>query len=159
MAQAIYAGSFDPITNGHIDIAKRATKLFDEIIIAVAGKESEKTLLDIDERVLLIKDVFSDTNNITVISFDSLVTDLAKEKSVNVIIRGVRTIFDFDYEFKMTAMNKKLYKDLETVFLMPTENFNFISSSLVREIAVLGGDLSPFVPESVKLILEKKFLR
>ena len=78
---------------------------------------------------------------------------------MNIIIRGVRTIYDFDYEFKMTAMNKKLYKDLETVFLMPTENFNFISSSLVREIAVLGGDLSPFVPESVKLILEKKFLR
>jgi|TARA_B100000959_G_scaffold216367_1_gene227998 pantetheine-phosphate adenylyltransferase len=159
MAQAIYAGSFDPITNGHIDIAKRATKLFDKIIIAVAEKKSEKTLLDIDERVLLIKDVFSDTNNITVISFDSLVTDLAKEKSVNVIIRGVRTIFDFDYEFKMTAMNKKLYEDLETVFLTPTENFNFISSSLVREIAALGGDVSPFVPESVKLILEKKFLR
>ena len=159
MAQAIYAGSFDPITNGHIDIAKRATKLFDKIIIAVAEKKLEKTLLDIDERVLLIKDVFSDTNNITVISFDSLVTDLAKEKSVNVIIRGVRTISDFDYEFKMTAMNKKLYEDLETVFLTPTENFNFISSSLVREIAALGGDVSPFVPESVKLILEKKFLR
>ena len=159
MAQAIYPGSFDPITNGHIDIIKRATKLFDEIIIAVAGKESEKTLLDIDERVLLIKDVFSDNSNIQIISFDGLVTDLAKEKSVNIIIRGVRTIYDFDYEFKMTAMNKKLYKDLETVFLMPTENFNFISSSLVREIAVLGGDLSPFVPESVKLILEKKFLR
>jgi len=157
--QAIYPGSFDPITNGHIDIIKRATKLFDEIIIAVAGKESEKTLLDIDERVLLIKDVFSDNSNIQIISFDGLVTDLAKEKSVNIIIRGVRTIYDFDYEFKMTAMNKKLYKDLETVFLMPTENFNFISSSLVREIAVLGGDLSPFVPESVKLILEKKFLR
>ena len=159
MIQAIYPGSFDPITNGHIDIIKRATKLFDEIIIAVAGKESEKTLLDIDERVLLIKDVFSDNSNIEIISFDGLVTDLAKEKSVNIIIRGVRTIYDFDYEFKMTAMNKKLYKDLETVFLMPTENFNFISSSLVREIAVLGGDLSPFVPESVKLILEKKFLR
>jgi pantetheine-phosphate adenylyltransferase len=158
MVQAIYPGSFDPITNGHIDIIKRATKLFDEIIIAVAGKESEKTLLDIDERVLLIKDVFSDNSNIQIISFDGLVTDLAKEKSVNIIIRGVRTIYDFDYEFKMTAMNKKLYKDLETVFLMPTENFNFISSSLVREIAVLGGDLSPFVPESVKLILEKKFL-
>ena len=159
MVQAIYPGSFDPITNGHIDIIKRATKLFDEIIIAVAGKESEKTLLDIDERVLLIKDIFSDNSNIQIISFDGLVTDLAKEKSVNIIIRGVRTIYDFDYEFKMTAMNKKLYKDLETVFLMPTENFNFILSSLVREIAVLGGDLSPFVPESVKLILEKKFLR
>ena len=157
MATAIYPGSFDPITNGHIDIAKRATKLFDKLIVAVAEKKSQKTLLDIDERIFLVKDVFSDSDNIEVISFDGLITDLAKTKSVNLIIRGLRTISDFDYEFKMTAMNKKLHKDLETVFLTPTENFNFISSSLVREIAELGGDVSPFVPEPVKLILQKKF--
>tara|TARA_B100001250_G_C19536376_1_gene672723 strand:- start:12 stop:491 length:480 start_codon:yes stop_codon:yes gene_type:complete len=159
MVQAIYPGSFDPITYGHIDIVKRATKLFDGIIIAVAEKKAEKTLLNIDERVLLIKDIFSGTNSIKIITFDGLITNLAKEKSVNVIIRGVRSIHDFDYEFKMTAMNKKLYDDIETVFLTPTENFNFISSSLVREIALLGGDVTPFVPEPVKLILEKKFLR
>ena len=157
MATAIYPGSFDPITNGHIDIAKRATKLFDKLIVAVAEKKSQKTLLDIDERIFLVKDVFSDSDNIEVISFDGLITDLAKTKSANLIIRGLRTISDFDYEFKMTAMNKKLHKDLETVFLTPTENFNFISSSLVREIAELGGDVSPFVPEPVKLILQKKF--
>tara|TARA_B100000029_G_scaffold449221_1_gene472251 strand:+ start:223 stop:696 length:474 start_codon:yes stop_codon:yes gene_type:complete len=157
MATAIYPGSFDPITNGHIDIAKRATKLFDKLIVAVAEKKSQKTLLDIDERIFLVKDVFSDSDNIEVISFDGLITDLAKTKSVNLIIRGLRTISDFDYEFKMTAMNKKLNEDLETVFLTPTENFNFISSSLVREIAELGGDVSPFVPEPVKLILQKKF--
>ena len=157
MATAIYPGSFDPITNGHIDIAKRATKLFDKLIVAVAEKKSQKTLLDIDERIFLVKDVFSDSDNIEVISFDGLITDLAKTKSANLIIRGLRTISDFDYEFKMTAMNKKLNEDLETVFLTPTENFNFISSSLVREIAELGGDVSPFVPEPVKLILQKKF--
>ena len=157
MATAIYPGSFDPITNGHIDIAKRATKLFDKLIVAVAEKKSQKTLLDIDERIFLVKDVFSDSDNIEVISFDGLITDLAKTKSANLIIRGLRTISDFDYEFKMTAMNKKLHKDLETVFLTPTENFNFISSSLVREIAELGGDVSPFVPEPVKIILQKKF--
>ena len=157
MATAIYPGSFDPITNGHIDIAKRATKLFDKLIVAVAEKKSQKTLLDIDERIFLVKDVFSDSDNIEVISFDGLITDLAKTKSVNLIIRGLRTISDFDYEFKMTVMNKKLNEDLETVFLTPTENFNFISSSLVREIAELGGDVSPFVPETVKLILQKKF--
>jgi len=157
MATAIYPGSFDPITNGHIDIAKRATKLFDKLIVAVAEKKSQKTLLDIDERIFLVKDVFSDSDNIEVISFDGLITDLAKTKSVNLIIRGLRTISDFDYEFKMTTMNKKLNEDLETVFLTPTENFNFISSSLVREIAELGGDVSPFVPETVKLILQKKF--
>ena len=157
MATAIYPGSFDPITNGHIDIAKRATKLFDKLIVAVAEKKSQKTLLDIDERIFLVKDVFSDSDNIEVISFDGLITDLAKTKSANLIIRGLRTISDFDYEFKMTAMNKKLNEDLETVFLTPTENFNFISSSLVREIAELGGDVSPFVPEPVKIILQKKF--
>ena len=157
MATAIYPGSFDPITNGHIDIAKRATKLYDKLIVAVAEKKSQKTLLDIDERIFLVKDVFSDSDNIEVISFDGLITDLAKTKSVNLIIRGLRTISDFDYEFKMTTMNKKLNEDLETVFLTPTENFNFISSSLVREIAELGGDVSPFVPETVKLILQKKF--
>ncbi len=157
MATAIYPGSFDPITNGHIDIAKRATKLFDKLIVAVAEKKSQKTLLDIDERIFLVKDVFSDSDNIEVISFDGLITDLAKTKSVNLIIRGLRTISDFDYEFKMTTMNKKLNEDLETVFLTPTENFNFISSSLVREIAELGGDVSPFVPEPVKIILQKKF--
>ena len=159
MVKAIYPGSFDPITNGHIDIVKRAAKLFDEIVIAVAEKKLEKNLLNIDERVLLIKDIFISSNNIKIIPFDGLVTNLAKEKSANVIIRGVRTIHDFDYEFKMTSMNKKLYNDVETVFLIPTENFNFISSSLVRDVAALGGDLTPFVPESVKLILEKKFLR
>ncbi len=157
MAIAIYPGSFDPITNGHIDIARRATKLVDKLIVAVAEKKFQKTLLDIDERILLARDVFSDCDNIEIISFDGLITDLAKTKSVNLIIRGIRTIYDFDYEFKMTAMNKKLQKDLETVFLMPTENSNFISSSLVREIAELGGDVSPFVPEPVKIILQKKF--
>ncbi|MEC7875710.1 MAG: pantetheine-phosphate adenylyltransferase [Pseudomonadota bacterium] len=159
MIKAIYPGSFDPITNGHIDIALRAAKLFDEITIAVIEKKSEKTLLTTEERLLLIKDIFSNNKNVKVISFDSLVTDLAKEKSAKIIIRGIRTIIDFDYEFKMACMNKRLYKDIETVFLAPTENFNYISSGLVREIAVLGGDVSAFVPESVKLVLKEKFLK
>jgi pantetheine-phosphate adenylyltransferase len=156
MVTAIYPGTFDPITNGHIDIAQRAAKLFDEVIIAVAERKAEKTLFTKDERLLFVNNLFSNIGNIKSISFDGLVTDLAREKSARILIRGVRTILDFDYEFKMAGMNKKLYTDIETVFLTPTENFNYISSSLVREIAVLGGDVSLFVPQSIQLALKEK---
>ena len=157
MVTAIYPGTFDPITNGHIDIAPRAAKLFDEVIIAVAERKAEKTLFTKDERLFFVNNLFSNIGNIKSISFDGLVTDLAREKSAKILIRGVRTILDFDYEFKMAGMNKKLYTDIETVFLTPTENFNYISSSLVREIAVFGGDVSLFVPQSIQLALKEKF--
>ena len=157
MVTAIYPGTFDPITNGHIDIAQRAAKLFDEVIIAVAERKAEKTLFTKDERLFFVNNLFSNIGNIKSISFDGLVTDLAREKSAKILIRGVRTIIDFDYEFKMAGMNKKLYTDIETVFLTPTENFNYISSSLVREIAVFGGDVSLFVPQSIQLALKEKF--
>ena len=157
MVTAIYPGTFDPITNGHIDIAQRAAKLFDEVIIAVAERKAEKTLFTKDERLFFVNNLFSNIGNIKSISFDGLVTDLAREKSAKILIRGVRTILDFDYEFKMAGMNKKLYTDIETVFLTPTENFNYISSSLVREIAVVGGDVSLFVPQSIQLALKEKF--
>ena len=157
MVTAIYPGTFDPITNGHIDIAQRAAKLFDEVIIAVAERKAEKTLFTKDERLFFVDNLFSNIGNIKSISFDGLVTDLAREKSARILIRGVRTILDFDYEFKMAGMNKKLYTDIETVFLTPTEDFNYISSSLVREIAVLGGDVSLFVPQSIQLALKEKF--
>ena len=157
MKIAIYPGTFDPITNGHIDIAQRAAKLFDEVIIAVAERKVEKTLFTKDERLFFVNNLFSNIGNIKSISFDGLVTDLAREKSAKILVRGVRTILDFDYEFKMAGMNKKLYTDIETVFLTPTENFNYISSSLVREIAVFGGDVSLFVPQSIQLALKEKF--
>ncbi len=159
MKTAIYPGSFDPITNGHIDIAYRAAKLFDKLIIAVAEKKSAKQLFTLEERLLFIEDIFSNNNDIEVVPFKNLVTDLAREKSANIVVRGVRTVLDFDYEFKMAVMNKKLHKDIETVFFNSTENFSYISSSLVREIAVLGGDVSAFVPESVELLLKEKFLK
>lgn len=157
MTTAIYPGSFDPITNGHVDIAYRAAKLFDKLIIAVAEKKSAKQLFTLGERVVLIEDVFSNNNNIEVVPFKNLVTDLAREKSANIIVRGVRTVLDFDYEFKMAVMNKKLHEDIETVFFNSTENFSYISSSLIREIVELGGDVSSFVPKPIELILKEKF--
>ena len=155
--KGIYPGSFDPITNGHVDIAYRAAKLFDKLIIAVAEKKSAKQLFTLGERVVLIEDVFSNNNNIEVVPFKNLVTDLAREKSANIIVRGVRTVLDFDYEFKMAVMNKKLHEDIETVFFNSTENFSYISSSLIREIVELGGDVSSFVPKPIELILKEKF--
>ena len=157
MKTAIYPGSFDPITNGHIDIAYRAAKLFDKLIIAVAEKKSAKQLFTLGERVVLIEDVFSNNNNIEVVPFKNLVTDLAREKSANIIVRGMRTVSDFDYEFKMAVMNKKLHEDIETVIFNSTENFSYISSSLIREIVELGGDVSSFVPKPIELILKEKF--
>ena len=157
MTIAVYPGSFDPITNGHIDIAYRAAKLFDKLIIAVAEKKSAKQLFALEERLLFIEDIFSNNNDIEVVPFKNLVTDLAREKSANIIVRGVRTVLDFDYEFKMAVMNKKLHEDIETVFFNSTENFSYISSSLVREIAELGGDVSSFVPKSIELVLKEKF--
>ena len=157
MTTAIYPGSFDPITNGHVDIAYRAAKLFDKLIIAVAEKKSAKQLFTLRERVVLIEDVFSNNNNIEVVPFKNLVTDLAREKSANIIVRGMRTVSDFDYEFKMAVMNKKLHEDIETVFFNSTENFSYISSSLIREIVELGGDVSSFVPKPIELILKEKF--
>ena len=157
MKTAIYPGSFDPITNGHIDIAYRAAKLFDKLIIAVAEKKSAKQLFTLGERVVLIEDVFSNNDNIEVVPFKNLVTDLAREKSANIIVRGMRTVSDFDYEFKMAVMNKKLHEDIETVFFNSTENFSYISSSLIREIVELGGDVSSFVPKPIELILKEKF--
>ena len=156
MTTAIYPGSFDPITNGHVDIAYRAAKLFDKLIIAVAEKKSAKQLFTLGERVVLIEDVFSNNNNIEVVPFKNLVTDLAREKSANIIVRGMRTVSDFDYEFKMAVMNKKLHEDIETVFFNSTENFSYISSSLIREIVELGGDVSSFVPKPIELILKEK---
>ena len=157
MKTAIYPGSFDPITNGHIDIAYRAAKLFDKLIIAVAEKKSAKQLFALEERLLFIEDIFSNNNDIEVVPFKNLVTDLAREKSANIIVRGVRTVLDFDYEFKMAVINKKLHEDIQTVFFNSTENFSYISSSLIREIVELGGDVSSFVPKPIELILKEKF--
>ncbi len=156
MVTAIYPGTFDPITKGHTDIAERAAKLFEKVIVAVADGTNKQTLFTIDERISLANTVLSDLVNVDVIAFDALVTDLARDNNANVIVRGIRAVSDFDYEFQMAGMNRQLYSEIETVFLTPAENLGFTTSSLVREIASLNGDVSLFVHESVVTALKEK---
>jgi pantetheine-phosphate adenylyltransferase len=155
MVTAIYPGTFDPITNGHADIAERAAGMFEKVIVAVADSKSKKTLFPANERVVLASNVLSGLDNVEVVSFNSLVTDLAKEKKAKVIIRGIRAVSDFDYEFQMAGMNRQLTSDVETVFLTPAENLSSITSSLVREISSFGGDVSKFVHPSTAIALKE----
>lgn len=154
---AIYPGTFDPITNGHSDLVLRASRLFDKIVFAIAVSGRKETLFSIDERVALARSALQSIKNVEVVSFNNLVTALARQQNAQVILRGLRAVSDFDYEFQMAGMNRQLYGDAETVFMTPAENLGFISSSLVREIASLGGDVSPFVHADVLAALRKKF--
>lgn len=150
---AIYPGSFDPITNGHVDLIHRACKLFDKVIIAIAQNTNKNSFLSIDQRVKAVETAIEPLTNTRVLSFDSLLVDFAREHNAQIIIRGLRAVSDFDYEFQLSGMNKRLNPAIETLFMTPSEEFANISSSLVREILFLGGDISQFVPESVKTIL------
>ena len=150
---AIYPGSFDPITNGHVDLIHRACKLFDKVIIAIAQNANKDSFLSIDQRVKVVETAIEPLTNTRVLSFDSLLVDFAREHNAQIIIRGLRAVSDFDYEFQLSGMNKRLNPAIETLFMTPSEEFANISSSLVREILFLGGDISQFVPESVKIIL------
>ena len=153
---AIYPGTFDPITNGHSDIILRATHLFDHVVVAVAKNITKKTVFSVEERVEMATTVLKDVKNTEVCSFDGLVTAFAREMRARVIIRGLRAVSDFEYEFQMAGMNRQLYKETETVFLTPAEQFSYISSSLVREVASLGGDVSPFVHKDVATALASR---
>ena len=150
---AIYPGSFDPITNGHVDLIHRACKLFDKVIIAITQNTNKDSFLSIDQRVKAVESAIEPLTNTRVLSFDSLLVDFASEHDAQIIIRGLRAVSDFDYEFQLSGMNKRLNPAIETLFMTPSEEFANISSSLVREILSLGGDISQFVPESVKTIL------
>ena len=156
---AIYPGSFDPITNGHLDLIHRASKLFDDVIIAITQNTNKGGFLSIKDRILVTNNAVSSLNNITVISFDSLLIDFAKMHNAQIIIRGLRAVSDFEYEFQLSGMNKRLNPNIETLFMTPSEDFANISSSLVREIFLLGGDIGSFVPESVKLLLLEKYTK
>ena len=156
---AIYPGSFDPITNGHLDLIKRASKLFDEVIIAITQNANKSSFLSIDQRVDAVNKSITSLNNTRVLSFDSLLVDFAREHNAQIIIRGLRAVSDFEYEFQLSGMNKRLNPGIETLFMTPSEEFANISSSLVREIYTLGGDISAFVPDTVKIILHKTPLK
>ena len=152
---AVYPGSFDPITLGHEDIVRRAALLFDEVIVAVAGSTSKATLFTLDERVALANSVFK-ASNIKVMGFDGLLMQFVQNQGAQMVVRGLRAASDFEYEFQLAGMNRKLFPKLETLFLTPAEQYMFISSSLVREVAKLGGDVDQFVsPAVAAAILEK----
>ncbi len=156
MNTAVYPGTFDPITNGHGDIIARASVLFDRVVVAVAGNPGKRPVFGLDERVTLARDVLADLENVEVLEFDTLLVDFARETGANVILRGLRAVSDFEYEFQLAGMNRRLAPDLETMFLTPAEQYTYISSSLVREISALGGDVTDFVHPVVAAALRKK---
>ena len=157
MIKAIYPGSFDPITNGHIDVIKRASRIFDQVTIAVSQNINKKSFLSEKEKIEAINLSLGGLKNVEVIAFDSLLVEFAKKINAQIILRGLRAVSDFEYEFQLAGMNKHLDKNIETFFLTPSEEFSNISSSLVREILMLGGDISSFVPQEVEKILLSKF--
>ena len=152
---AVYPGTFDPITLGHEDIVRRAANLFDEVIVAVAGSTSKTTLFNLDERVALAKNVFS-ASNVKVMGFDGLLMQFVQDQGAQMVVRGLRAASDFEYEFQLAGMNRKLFPKLETLFLTPAEQYMFISSSLVREVAKLGGDVHQFVSPAVAAAIKSK---
>ncbi|HID49374.1 MAG TPA: pantetheine-phosphate adenylyltransferase [Chromatiales bacterium] len=153
---AIYPGTFDPITNGHADLVERACRLFDRVVVAIAAGATKGTVFSLEERVELAREVLAGYGNVEVCGFDILLVDFMHQRKAQVIIRGLRAVSDFEYEFQLASMNRNLAPDVETVFLTPAEQFSFISSSLVREIAALGGDVSAFVHPAVMTALRNR---
>ena len=154
---AMYPGSFDPITNGHVELVRRAARLFDQVVVAVAESPGKKPLLSFDERIDLARQVLAEISNVSVDGYSGLTVTYAREHKLGVIIRGLRAVTDFEYEFQLANMNRHLEPAVETVFVTPTDEYTFISSTLVREVASLGGDVSKFVDSCVAQILRERF--
>ncbi len=156
MITAVYPGTFDPITNGHTDLVERAARLYDRVIVAVAESPTKAPAFPTDQRVALATEVLAHLDNVVVEGFDTLLVDYMREKQAQVILRGLRAVSDFEYEFQLASMNRQLAPEVETMFLTPAEQYAYVSSSLVREIAALGGDVSPFVHAKVVAALQAR---
>src|SRR5438270_6623861 len=156
MRTAIYPGSFDPLTNGHLDVVQRATKLFDRVIVAVARNESKHPLFTLEERVQMVARAIRHLPHVEADSFDGLLIEYVERQSAQAVIRGLRAVSDFEFEFQLALMNRKLNERIETIFMMPKDTYTFLSSRIVKEIASLGGDVSPFVPAHVRTALADK---
>jgi pantetheine-phosphate adenylyltransferase len=157
MRTAIYPGSFDPLTNGHLDVIQRATKLFDRVIVAVAASESKQPLFGLEERVQMVAHEVRPLRNVEADSFDGLLVSYVERRGAQAVVRGLRAISDFEFEFQMALMNRRLNERIETIFMMPKDTYTFLSSRIVKEIARLGGDVSAFVPAHVRTALMEKF--
>jgi pantetheine-phosphate adenylyltransferase len=159
MRRAIYPGSFDPITNGHLDVIERACKLFDEVIVAIAQNVEKEPLFTLEERLEVLRATVGRNPGVRIGQFEGLLVDYAVTEKAHAVIRGLRAVSDFEYEFQMALMNRKLQGSVETIFLMPKEDYTYLSSRLVKEIARLGGDVSKFVPSDVARALREKFAK
>lgn len=157
MKKALYPGTFDPITNGHLDLIERALALFDDLIIAVAENPQKKPLFSLTERKELLKKALSAFQRVEIIGFEGLTAQLAKEKGVTAIVRGLRAVSDFEYEFQIALMNRRLAPQVETVFLMPSEKYTYLSSTVIKDVFSHGGDVSGLVPQAVLEALKSKF--
>jgi pantetheine-phosphate adenylyltransferase len=156
MIKAVYPGTFDPLTRGHEDLVRRASRLFDHLVVGVADSRAKRTYFSLDERVAMAREVLAPDQRVEVVGFDGLLIDFVRRQGARVVLRGLRAVSDFEYEFQLAGMNRSLHPDLETIFLTPSEQHMFISATLVREIAQLGGDVSKFVDPRVAARLAKK---
>lgn len=156
ITRAVYPGTFDPITNGHEDLIQRASRLFDEVVVGVAHSQAKRPFFSLEERVALAREVLAPYSNVTVLGFTGLLSEFVKEQAASVILRGLRAVSDFEYEFQLAGMNRRLAPGVETLFLTPSDKYLFLSATIVREIAVLGGDIAAFVhPLTVQRMREK----
>lgn len=156
MIKAVYPGTFDPLTRGHEDLVRRAATLFDTIVLAVADSKAKRPYFSVEERIAMAREALADVKNVEVVGFSGLLTDFVRKQRARVVLRGLRAVSDFEYEFQLAGMNRNLYPEMETIFLTPSEQHMFISATLVREIAILGGDVSEFVHPSVAKRLQEK---